>query len=289
MAFRSDSSVVYEGVYIDDLFIGEPCQLPVMIPASVPGDAMVNAAYGHDVDGAGGTGSGTFSIVGGTNIGWLGMDPATGIFSGIPGVGDAGPVTVTVRYTDVCDIGNFAEETYDFTVQDAIWSDDIEAACPGNWALGGDWQCGMPMSGPNAATSGVQVLGTQLTGNYTNNQAWNTATATTGPIDLTTANAPTLRFSTWSIVEGSTYDGFNVKVSTNGVNYTVLPSVVPAYNLTVNGESAWGATSGFDAWQVFSADLSAFAGQNLYIQFGFRSDSSISYAGVYIDDVIIID
>jgi bacillopeptidase F (M6 metalloprotease family) len=171
-----------------------------------------------------------------------------------------------------------------------IYADDLEAACPGTWLLGGDWECGTPTSGPGAAYSGAQVLATILNGNYSNGQSWLTNTASSGPISLMATTAPQLFFRVWYQTEGLSYDGFNVKVSNDGgMTYAVLPMVTPAYNLTVSTESAWGGTSGGQQWSLFSADLSAYAGQAIQVQFAMRTDGTVNYPGVYVDNVIITD
>jgi len=288
-SFRSDTSGTYPGVYIDDMVVAEADAIPVAISTPSLPNALENEAYDVTMAASGGTGNATWSIqAGGTNDGWLSIDPNTGVLSGTPTSANLGPVTVIIRNEEPTNPSNFDEVTYSFYVQTVVYFDDIEAACPGNWTLGGEWQCGAPTSGPGSAFSGTQVLGTQLGGNYTNNQSYaaNTAAA---PLDLTGLVAPTLRFEAWYDTEGSTYDGFNVKVSTDGgVTYTQLQAVTPAYNLTVDGQPAWGGHNGMQ-WGEFSADLSAYAGQMVDIQFAFRTDVSNVYAGVYIDDVAITD
>jgi hypothetical protein len=171
-----------------------------------------------------------------------------------------------------------------------IWAEDFEQGCPAGWTLGGDWQCGAPTSGPGAAYGGLNCLATGLDGNYNNNQAWSTATATGPAIDLSSASAPLLSFRGWVDTEGSVYDAFNLKISTDGgTNFTLLSAVSPAYSLVVNGEPAWGGHLSTLGWQEFTADLSGYVGQTVLLQLAFRSDGSIIYPGVYVDDFLISD
>ncbi|MEQ9321341.1 MAG: immune inhibitor A [Polyangiaceae bacterium] len=288
-SFRSDGSVQDPGVYIDDLLVIEGDQVPVTITTPSFSDAFENVLYGQSVATTGGSGMGTWSIQpGGVNDGWLSIDSA-GVLSGTATAANLGPVTVTVRYEEPTNPSNFDEATFSFNVISVVFGDHLEAACPGIWTLGGDWQCGTPTSGPGAAFGGTQLLATQLAGNYTSNQAWATTTASSGAISLAGTTAPLLRFRVWYDTEGSTFDGFNVKVSTDGgMTYAILPMVTPAYNLTVDGQSAWGGSNG-TMWQEYTADLTSFAGQSVNIQFGFRSDGSVQDPGVYIDDVAITD
>jgi len=66
-------------------------------------------------------------------------------------------------------------------------------------------------------------------------------------------------------------------------------AVLPAYPLTISGEPAWGGHLAALGWQLVQADLSAYAGQIVLLRFAFHSDQSGTYAGVYIDDVLVTD
>ena len=67
-----------------------------------------------------------------------------------------------------------------------------------------------------------------LNGSYSNNEGYATTNAETPPIDLSTSTEPVLSFWGWAQTEG-TYDGFNVKISTDGGTvFNVVASVVPA-------------------------------------------------------------
>ena len=172
----------------------------------------------------------------------------------------------------------------------SLWAEDFEQGCPGGWTLEGDWECGVPTYGPAAAFDGVACLGTVLGGTYNNNQSWETTTATSPLIDLTTASAPQLKFRVWILTEGSVYDGFNLKISTDsGTSFQVLNTVNPPYSNTINGEPAWGGDQSLAGWQEFTADLSGYAGQSVLLRLAFRSDSSIVYPGVYADAFEITD
>src|SRR5262249_48346046 len=160
-------------------------------------------------------------------------------------------------------------------------------ACPNGWALSGEWQCGTPtVVGPPAAFSGTKCLGTVLNGQYSNSDDFATTTATTPSITLPPASSPKLSFRTWVETEGSTFDGFNLKVSTDGgASYTIVNSVTPTYPLTLGSvppEAAWGGDQSGLGWQLYQADLTAYAGQNVLLRFAFRSDGSVQHDGVYI-------
>jgi len=167
-----------------------------------------------------------------------------------------------------------------------IYAQDFEGACPDGWALAGEFQCGVPTHGPGAAHSGTQSLGMDMsTGLYSNNIGWGTTTATSPAISLTATSTPKFHVWMWIQSEGSSFDGTNLQVSTDGVNFTELSSVTPAYTLTIAGEQAWGGQ--INAWDEYVADLSAYAGQTVYLRVDFHSDGSDTFAGIYVDDALV--
>ncbi|MFT3772686.1 MAG: immune inhibitor A [Minicystis sp.] len=163
--------------------------------------------------------------------------------------------------------------------------------CPSGWTFGGDWECGKPTNvGPPAAHTGVNVIGTKIAGLYSVNQSFTTTVANSPPINLTAATKPMVSFWTWYHTEGGTFDGWNVKVSTNGgQTFTEVMTVSPAYNLSIAGQPSYGGDHSGEGWQSYIADLSAYAGQTVILQFGFRSDGATVFPGVYIDDVVVAE
>ena len=112
----------------------------------------------------------------------------------------------------------------------------------------------------------------------------------TPSINLSGASAPLVMFFMWVDTEGSVYDGANLKISTNGgASFQTIATVVPAYNLTVGGQAAWGGHLSATGWQQYTADLSAYAGQSVILRFAFRSDNVVEYPGVYVDDVVVAE
>ena len=288
-AFRSDGSGQYPGVYIDDVLVAEPSAVPLSITTSSLADGVADDAYAATLTRVGGSTQAAWSILGGINSGWLTVDPATGQLTGTPTAANAGPVTVTVEVQELAVPGNFATKTFSFDVLEAIYFQSFEGPCPNGWTLGGAWQCGVPTSGPLGAFGGSQVLATVLAGNYTANLAWATCTADSPDIDLTNATTPKVTFRMWVDTEGSSYDGANLKISTDGgASYTLVSNPVPAYNLaSVGGEPAWGGHQAASGWQQFSANLSSYAGQVVRLRLAFRTDGSGQYPGVYVDEFFV--
>jgi Immune inhibitor A-like, MAM domain len=164
---------------------------------------------------------------------------------------------------------------------------NFEVCPPPGWTLNAEWECGAPTNvGPMSPNTGTGLLGTDLDATYDNNQPYATAYAQTPPIGLGPAVAPMLTYSHYVDTEGSVYDGYNIKVSTDGgMTWSILTTVNPPYNLTIGGESAYGGH--INAWVPVTADLTAYQGQTIILRWSFRSDGSVLYPGVYIDDIQI--
>lgn len=253
--------------------------------------AIVGRPYRAALTLDGGIGRNVWTVEdGGTNVGWLSLEPSTGELSGTPTAAVLGPVAATLRVADRYYPTNFARQAVTFSVitQPADPLDaTFDGTCPTSWTLTGDWQCGEPtVVGPATAFSGTQCLGTQLAGNYGDLQTFLGSTATSPPIALSSVLTPQLTFRAWIDTEGSTYDGFSLAVSTdNGATFDTLTTVTPPYPLMIAGQPAWGGRQAALGWQAFSANISRYAGQTILLRFQFRSDSSNTFPGVYIDDV----
>lgn len=292
-AFTSDTAFTDPGVYIDDITISEAAAIPLSIATTSPlTDTFSTQPFSQPITKVGGSGASAWSIVAGTNHGWLSIDPASGVLAGTPGAANIGPVSVTVHIEEPTLPTNFAEKVFTFNVIDIaklVFSADFEGACPNGWTLTGDWQCGTPtVVGPSAAYGGLQCIATKIASEYSNSLTWTSTTATSPDIVLTNAVAPKLTFRMWIDTEGSTFDGANLKISTNGgTSYTLVNNVVPAYSLTISGESAWGGHQSMLGWQLVQVDLSAYVGQTIRLRYAFRTDTSGTYPGVYIDNVLV--
>jgi hypothetical protein len=289
-AFRSDGATVFPGVYLDDIIVAEPQESPLFITTTSPlPDVYTGMNYAVQLAKIGGTANSQWTINSAVsvNASWLSID-SKGVLSGVPQAANVGPVSVTVRVHEPMLASNFAEKTFTFKVNSAAYYTSFEGACPDGWTLAGDWQCGVPMTvGPATAYVGAQCIGTQIAGNYSDLQAWTGATATSPDIDLTGVASPMLTFRMWINTEGATYDGANLQISTDGVNYTIVQNVMPVYPLIVAGKPAWGGHQEGLGWQPMQADLTGYAGQIVRLQFAFRSDSSGTFPGVYIDDILV--
>ncbi|PAE37300.1 S8 family serine peptidase, partial [Bacillus sp. 7884-1] len=130
------------------------------------------------------------------------------------------------------------------------------------------WEWGVPSFnfGPEKAASGEKVYGTNLDGNYDNLANMSLMMP---PIVLPEGNAY-LQFKDWYQIE-TDYDYGHVLVSTDKQNWQQLSRF----------------TSNSQTWTERQIDLSAYAGQQIYIAFNITTDQIGQRAGWYIDDVAL--
>ncbi len=169
-----------------------------------------------------------------------------------------------------------------------LYEENFESCPPPGMTISGNvWECGMAStSGPSTAQQGTNILGTDLQGDYPTSMAYANDYVETPPIDLSTNVTPVLTWWQWMHTEGSTYDGYNVKISTDsGQTFSVLNTVSPPYNLTVDSQPAYGGDESAQGWNQRSADLAPFVGGIVILRFSMRTDTSVVYPGVFIDDI----
>jgi len=155
------------------------------------------------------------------------------------------------------------------------------------WTIGGNsWQIGaLGAGGPTSLPSGENCAATNLSGPYGASMNWNVDCITTGDIMMTDSASPVLMFKSWWYTETS-YDGGRVQVYSNG-QWVDLTNFTPAYNKTLGSQSCWGFND--QTWIQHTASMSQFAGQTIQLRFCFYSDSSVQYAGWYIDDIMLVE
>jgi len=153
----------------------------------------------------------------------------------------------------------------------------------------GSWQWGVPTYGPPGAYSPPYCWGTNLSGNYGNNACDRLTSIKLQAI----ADGPIMLYQHWYSIEG-TWDAYNVEVSVDGGPWTVV-ATTPYYNHTysysacISGLSFSGNSGG---WQEVTLPLNGSlgnpnltTGQTVKVRWTLSSDFSITYPGLYIDDV----
>jgi bacillopeptidase F (M6 metalloprotease family) len=161
---------------------------------------------------------------------------------------------------------------------------------PGGFTMNNDWQHGTPTTGPGGAWSGDNVVGTLINGQYTLGPLLSTLTSP----EVFLGDEATLTFYHWYTTE-DTYDGGNVKISTNGgTSWTLITPaggydgvLSSAYQNPIGGQMAFYGDHG--VWQQETFDLSAYIYEAVMVKFDFGSDNSvIDGDGWYIDDFHLV-
>ncbi len=182
---------------------------------------------------------------------------------------------------------DFAMEVYTFPVN--YWNDFEEN--DGGLIANTGWGWGSPSAGPSGAYSGVNLWGTNLSGDYDNNANYTLETTE----EILIANSGYM-LEFWHYYDIENYwDGGNVKISTNGGNSWEILDPIGGYpedaastgNAGIPGEPCFTDNSG--GWVNTEFDLSAYAGQIVYFRWHFGTDGSVQYPGWYIDDVRVYE
>lgn len=161
--------------------------------------------------------------------------------------------------------------TYSVNAQN--FSENFDSGGVGWTVSNGTWQIGTPTVGPNPPyISPNNCAGTVLDGNYPSS----VTSTLTSPSFRVPANNPRLRFWHWFITE----DGDDL------CTVWVKPETGDWVQLKWEGTS--GNLSGNSGgWTRGGYDLFAFANQMVQIGFRFQSDLGTSYAGWYVDDIVV--
>ncbi|WP_205439679.1 S8 family serine peptidase [Peribacillus alkalitolerans] len=182
--------------------------------------------------------------------------------------------TLTYRW-HITDYGQNAvtSDDYKVPVKEGIstgYYQDFESI-PNGWTSYGtknNWEWGVPAydKGPATAASGEKVYGTKLSGQYDPKANMSLMM----PRIIVPEGNTYLQFKDWYQIE-SGYDNGYVLVSTDKQNWEQLSSIT--------GNSL--------EWTQRQIDLTAYAGQQIYIAFNLTTDELGQRAGWYIDDVAL--
>jgi hypothetical protein len=192
-----------------------------------------------------------------------------------------------VQGENVCGVGNWADPFHFATLSpELVFFDDMESG-DGQWshqaAQGSDhWQLTTGQS--HSPTHAWYVLNDNVV-----TDSWLRSVS-----PITVGNGSTLTFWHRHQFEYS-YDGGVLEISTDGSTWSDLGPYITAngYNGTLStccsnplgGREAW--VDDLTDWTQVEVDLTAFAGQSIYLRWRIGCDHSISEEGWYIDDVAI--
>ena len=161
----------------------------------------------------------------------------------------------------------------------------------------GCWQYGTPTSGPGSAYSGSNLWGTVLNGNYPNNSI---SVLRFDSFDLTGLEHPQVRMWLWYSMQSRTSrtgfrDAANAWVI-HGTDTTFLnqiyeyPGIASGYLPNpVRGKPAWGDNDRGNFWHRVMFDLSQWVGDTIEFAIVFESSNSTSDAGIYVDNLALLD
>jgi immune inhibitor InhA-like protein/carboxypeptidase family protein/type IX secretion system substrate protein len=205
------------------------------------------------------------------------------------GVGNTDLGDIIVNEIAIAPYDMFATVNVEDTEAELIWhapsggaanfwdfeADDGEFVANTGWGWGTDSMAG--------AYSGDNVWGTELNAQYPVSASFELVTP---EINIPTDDA-VLTFWHWLDIESS-WDGGNVKMSTDGGTSWNLIDPVGGYPGTAVGLAGEACFNGYDqTWTMITFEIGAYQGESAMFKFHFGSDSSINYQGWYIDDVYV--
>ncbi len=171
---------------------------------------------------------------------------------------------------------------YDFEL-DSIFTQTTE----------GDWQWGVPTSGPNSSHTGSKLWATNLSGNYSD---LTESILETPEISLVDKDSAKLIFWHWyqnEFSEGKFWEGGNLKISVDDGPFQIIESesgydgIADLYNTFIGNEPCFGGFNTGNFWHQEIVNLNDFIYHNIKIRFHFGSDGTVNDLGWYIDNVEI--
>lgn len=179
---------------------------------------------------------------------------------------------------------------FNYQVFYLIYYEDFEIN-DGYYVGDGDWEYGIPTSGPAGAYSGINLWGTLINGRYSNGPLLSTLVSP--PIAL--GSNAVLTFYHWYYTEHF-FDGGNVKISLDdGSSWEILVPddgydgiISTEWENPIGGEEAFFGQS--DGWVYETFDLLAYEGNTILFKFDFGADSAVVTGdGWYIDDITVLN
>ena len=188
--------------------------------------------------------------------------------------------------------GGVLEEIFGF--EDSTASNPTTSNAPG-WSKQSAWNYGQlgTNAGPDDEPSFPYVYGTNLNGNYANNQ---NSLLTSPTYDIPNDGLAYLTFDKWICTENS-WDAVGLQIQVNGGSWNYFDPQIPGW---YDGSPGYSGNQmyGHDAWmsgdcnqddfENRQAPLSSYAGDELRFRFRLSTDTSVTYQGAYIDNFGIL-
>ncbi len=157
-----------------------------------------------------------------------------------------------------------------------------------------DWRWGSPTDGPGSAYSGDKCWATMLHSDYNDSSR---SRLRLGPITLPAGSSPILSWWQWYRFQARNasgyHDGGNIKLWRSPTDSTIL---VPdraytgnqsQWNQLIRYQTSYAGHNSGNYWHKVNVNLSAWAGQTVYISWDFGSSTTNTESGWFIDDVSI--
>lgn len=149
----------------------------------------------------------------------------------------------------------------------------------------GDWMWGEPSTGPNEANSGENCWATNLDGFYSNSA--DDMLRILLPWTVVSENAQLVYYHWYDYEEY--WDGYNVQISTNGIDYNRIDPIGGYPQMEVVGlDQDAGFSGSQEGWQQVVVPLGDYVGSVIYLAFRSGSDEIINeFDGCYLDDIAL--
>ena len=182
---------------------------------------------------------------------------------------------------------------YQFKIKNSIFF-DFELESSFTLVAGGDWEWGVPVSGPGVSHSGSKLWATNLSGNYSD---LTESILETPAFSLADKDSAKLIFWHWYQNEYSQdiyWDGGNIKISVDDDSFRVIEPVAGYDGIIDNFNTFLGSQPGFGGpavngnfWHQEIVDLMPYLNHTIKLRFHFGTDEAVNDLGWYIDDVEI--
>ncbi|HPQ41409.1 MAG TPA: dockerin type I domain-containing protein, partial [bacterium] len=200
----------------------------------------------------------------------------------LTGLSDCTPYYFSIEGTD--SVGNMTLDDnggayYSFVTYELVIMLEATMDSDPGWTYEGAWAYGVPQGNegdPGSGYTGSNVVGYNLSGDYTNNMP--ETYCTTQAFDCSDAGEVFFGFYKWLGVESSTWDHASIDVSADGG--TTWDRI-----WTHSGSSVAGGP-----WEYVEYDISTIAAGNSNVLIRWvmgTTDSSVTYCGWNVDDVLV--
>jgi hypothetical protein len=184
------------------------------------------------------------------------------------------------------------EELFNF--EDSSASNPATNNAPG-WSKGSAWAYGQlgSAAGPTDEPSFPYLYGTNLNGNYANNQ---NSLLTSPTYDIPNDGLAYVTFDKWVCTENS-WDAVGLQIQVNGGSWSYFDPQIPGWydgspgysGNQMYGNDAWmSGDCGQTNFENRQAPLSSYSGDEVRFRFRLSTDTSVTYQGGYIDNFGIL-